>query len=79
MDLLRKVFFSWGTMLGLIPFLVLLVYGVVVVSASVSGAAANMLSGWLLQEVVTVIVSAVVLIGLALLIARRQLKGGEGE
>ncbi|MDK2372889.1 MAG: hypothetical protein QI197_05875 [Candidatus Korarchaeota archaeon] len=76
MSVSKRLFFSWGTMLGVIPFLVLLAYGAVVVSVSVSGAASNALPSWLLQELAAAIISAIVLIGIAAVLVRRYLKGG---
>jgi heme/copper-type cytochrome/quinol oxidase subunit 2 len=68
----KEVFKSWGTMLGLIPFLVLLVYGAIVVKGSAKGAAANSVSTWILKEVGFTIALLLIILGLAVLIARRR-------
>jgi len=65
----KEIANSWGTYLALIPFVVLLVYGVVVVSSSVEGAVS--IGSWISKMFLTLVISAVVFIGLSVFIGRR--------
>jgi hypothetical protein len=65
----KEIANSWGTYLALIPFVVLLVYGVVVVSSSVEGAVS--IGSWISKVFLTLVISAVVFIGLSVFIGRR--------
>ncbi len=56
---------TWGTYLALIPFIVLVLYGIAVISGYPNSGA------WLAQKIVIFIVSAVVFIGIALLVGKR--------
>ena len=68
----RKILYSWGTALGLIPFLVMLIYGAIAVNSSAKGAAANSVSSWILEEVGYTIILFLIILGIAMMLARRR-------
>ncbi len=68
----RKILYSWGTMLGLIPFMAMLIYGAVVVDESAKGAAARSVASWLWKETAYAVILLVVVVVLGALIARRR-------
>ncbi len=68
----KRILYSWGTALGLIPFIVMLIYGALVVHGSAKGAAANSVTSWLLEEVGYTIALILVILGIAVLLARRR-------
>ncbi len=55
---------AWGTWLALIPFIVLVIYGIAIISGYPNSGA------WLAQKLVVFIVSAVVFIGIAVLVSK---------
>jgi hypothetical protein len=71
-DELKEMLSSWGTYVAVIPFIVLLIYGAIVVSSAVKGAVANSIGSWLSSKFLIFVVSAVVFIGLSALIARSE-------
>ena len=76
MSIGRKMFYSWGTMLGLIPFVILLIYGAIVVHSNARGAAKHSVAAWIGREVALTVIAGVVIIGIAYFVARRIVGGG---
>ncbi len=75
----RKIAYSWGNMLAVIPFIVLLIYGAYSVSTAARGAVANSVNFWIFSEMVLAVISALVFGGLAILVARPLKKGSKEE
>ena len=63
--ILRRMFLSWGMMLGIIPFIVLLGYAFHSIASSAQGAAAKTVSGFIAKDVGLFIVSLIVFCGIA--------------
>ncbi len=67
--ILYRVLTSWGMVLGIIPFIVLLVFGLYSITSSAQGAAAVGVSSWAAKVFVTAILSLVLFCGIAIALA----------
>lgn len=67
--ILYRVLTSWGMVLGIIPFIVLLVFGLYSIASSAQGAAAVGVSSWVAKVFVTAILSLILSCGIAAALA----------
>ncbi len=65
---LRKVFTTWGIALAIIPFIILVIYGAIVVSDAVGGATRQSFSSFALTTGGIFVLSLFVFVGLAILL-----------
>ena len=77
-SLVRRIFTTWGMALAIIPFIALVVYGAIVVSNAVEGATKESFSDFAFSTGVVFILSLIVFVGLAILLAWYDEKRSRG-
>ena len=69
---IKQAFGLWGTYLALIPFIVLIIYLLIAVSATSPGAVANTVSGWVGAKIAISVIAALVFAGLGIILGKNK-------
>jgi len=70
MKTIKKAFGLWGTYLGLIPFICLIICLFILVNSTAPGAVANSVSGWVGDKLAIFVISALVFAGLGIALGK---------